>query len=464
VLSQVFIVSFSKSLPFPPLAQAVSTLFAVLLFVLAFSVAADANSKYASFVIDANTGKTLYSRHADSPRYPASLTKMMTLYMLFEAMDQGKVSKSTRIVFSRHAASMQPTKLGVPAGKSISVETAILSLVTKSANDAAAAIGEHLGGTESNFAKMMTAKAHALGMSNTTFRNASGLPDSRQVTTARDMATLGIALQEHFPDKFKYFATPSFRYGNVTMRNHNRLLGRVRGVDGIKTGYTRASGFNLVSSVHTGGRSIVAVVMGGRSGSSRDAHMQELLAATVSKGSKHKRGGMLVARSGGTRFDLDPVSVAGLAPGDIPVPAFADRPVDAPAPVAAAAAVTNLAAAPAPRPPEPIDAIQMASAPAPRPAEPIDAIQTASTPARAGWVIQIASLPTQDEAVDYLRTAQDRAGSILGSRDPFVEEFEKGGIVYYRARFAGFDSKSAAWGACKALKKYQYSCLAFDNS
>ena len=309
-------------------------------------------------------------------------------------------------------------------------------------------IAEHLGGTESNFAKMMTAKARALGMSHTTFRNASGLPDSRQVTTARDMATLGIALQEHFPEQFRYFATPSFKLGNVTMRNHNRLLGRVRGVDGIKTGYTRASGFNLVTSVHTGGRSIVAVVMGGKTGSSRDAHMQELLAATVSKGSKRKRGGMLIARAGGTHFDVDEVSVAELAPRDVPVPAFADRPVDAPAPVAAAAAVTNLVAA----------------EPTPRPEEPVDNIQTASTPVRSGWVIQIASLPTQDEAVEYLRDAQDRAGPVLGARDPFVEEFEKGGVVYHRARFAGFDSKSAAWSACKALKKYNYSCLAFDNS
>jgi len=446
VLSQVFIVSSSKSLPIPPLVQAVSTFFAALLLVLAFSAAAAANPKYASFVIDANTGKTLHERYADSPRYPASLTKMMTLYMLFEAMEQGKVSKSTRIVFSKHAASMQPSKLGIPAGKSISAENAILALVTKSANDVAAAVAEHLGGTESGFARMMTAKARALGMSKTTFRNASGLPDSRQVTTARDMATLGIALQQHFPKEFRYFSTPSFKYGKANFRNHNRLLGRVRGVDGIKTGYTRASGFNLVSSVNTGGRSIVAVVMGGKSGASRNAHMQELIAATFSKGSKRKRG-MLVARAGGTHFDIDAVSVAGLSPKDVPVPAFADRPVDAPAPVAAAAAVSELA-----------------STPAPRPAEPVDTIQTASTPERTGWVIQIASLPTQEEAVEYLRTAQGRAGPVLGSRDPFVEEFEKGGVIYHRARFAGFSNKSAAWGACKALKKYEYSCLAFDNS
>ncbi len=437
--------SFSKPLPIHPLAQAISTLLAAMLVVLALAASAEANSKYASFVIDANTGKTLYSRNADAPRYPASLTKMMTLYMLFEAMEAGKVSKNTRIVFSRHAASMQPTKLGVPAGKSITAETAILALVTKSANDAAAAIAEHLGGSESNFAKMMTAKAHALGMSHTTFKNASGLPNSRQVTTAHDMATLGIALQEHFPEQFKYFSTQSFKYGRTHLRNHNRLLGKVRGVDGIKTGYTRASGFNLVASVHTGGRSIVAVVMGGKTGASRDAHMRELLASTVTKGSRHKRG-MLVARKGTTHFADAPVEIAELPAEEIPVPAHPDRADEADATVTEAVVASY------------------AAEPTPRPAEPLDTIQTASTAERSGWVIQIASLPSEDEAVEFLRNAQDRASPVLGKHDPFVETFEKSGTVYHRARFAGFDSKSDAWAACKALKKYNYSCLAFDNS
>ena len=441
----MYIVSSSKPLPISPLAQFVSALFAAFILIAAPAANAAANPKYASFVIDANTGKTLYSRHADAPRYPASLTKMMTLYMLFEAMHQGKVSKSTRIMFSPHAASMQPSKLGIPAGKSISAETAIYALVTKSANDVAAAVAEHLGGTESHFAEMMTAKAHALGMSRTTFRNASGLPNSRQTTTARDMATLGIALQEHFPEEFKYFSTPSFKFGRTHLRNHNRLLGNVRGVDGIKTGYTRASGFNLVSSVHLNGRSIVAVVMGGKTGASRDAHMKELLAANVNKGSKHKRG-MLVARSGAAHFGDKAIDVASLPMDEIPVPVQAERESEATAP-ATDAIVTAYA-------PEPT----------PRPAKAVDAIKTASTPSRSGWVIQIASLPTQGEAVEYLRTAQDRASPVLGDRDPFIEQFEKGGVIYHRARFAGFDSKSAAWAACKALKKYNYSCLAFDNS
>mgnify|MGYP000536311544 FL=1 len=432
------------------MANAISALFAAILVILAVAASAEANPKYASFIIDANTGKVLYSRNADAPRYPASLTKMMTLYMVFDAMEQGKITKNTRVPFSAHAASMQPTKLGVPAGKSISVETAIYSLVTKSANDAAAALGELLGGTESHFAEMMTAKARALGMSRTTFRNASGLPNSRQVTTARDMATLGIALQEHFPRQFKYFDTPSFKYGRTTMRNHNRLLGRVAGVDGIKTGYTRASGFNLVTSLHKDGRSIVGVVMGGKSGSSRDAHMQQLLAANVAKGSKRSRG-MLVARAGGTNFAIDETTVAEMDIDEIPLPGKPLRARDIGTPVAAAmapASVTAYAAEPA----------------APRPAEALDTIKTASTTQRSGWVIQIASLPSQGEAVDYLRTAQSRASAVLEGHDPFVEEFTKGGTLYHRARFSGFSSKSEAWAACKALKKYDYACLALDNS
>ena len=440
----------SKTLPLRAMANAISALIAAILVIIAVAASAEANPKYASFIIDADTGKVLYSRNADAPRYPASLTKMMTLYMLFEAMEQGKVTKNTRVPFSSHAASMQPTKLGVPAGKSISVETAIYSLVTKSANDAAAAVGELLGGTESHFAEMMTAKARSLGMSRTTFRNASGLPNSRQVTTARDMATLGIALQEHFPRQFKYFDTPSFKYGRTTMRNHNRLLGRVAGVDGIKTGYTRASGFNLVTSLHKDGRSIVGVVMGGKSGSSRDAHMQQLLAANLAKGSKRSRG-MLVARAGGTNFAIDEATVAEMDIDEIPLPGKPLRARDMGTPIAAAMApapVTAYAAEPA----------------TPRTTEALDSIKTASTAQRTGWVIQIASLPSQGEAVDYLRTAQSRAGSVLNGHDPFVEEFTKGGILYHRARFSGFSSKSEAWAACNALKKYDYACLALDNS
>ena len=259
------------------------------------SAPAAANPKYAGIVIDAKTGKTLYANDADELRYPASLTKMMTLYMMFEALERGAIKLDTRIKFSANAAKEPPTKLGVGAGRSVTVEQIIYSLVTKSANDASTAIAEHLGGSEAKFASMMTAKARSLGMSRTTFRNAHGLPNSQQTTTARDMATLGIALREHFPRQYKYFSTRSFTFGKTRMGNHNRLLGVVRGVDGIKTGYTRASGFNLVSSVVDRDRSIVAVVMGGRTGASRNAQMKDLIARYLPKASTRGNGN-LVAR------------------------------------------------------------------------------------------------------------------------------------------------------------------------
>jgi D-alanyl-D-alanine carboxypeptidase len=235
------------------------------------------SSRYAAIVVDANSGRTLYQASADETRYPASLTKMMTIYMLFEALDSGRVTKATPIPVSAYAASRPPTKIGVKPGQSITVDEAIKALVTKSANDAACAVGEFLGGSEAGFAAMMTARARQLGMSRTTFRNASGLPDAGQQTSARDMAVLGIALRKRFPHHYGYFSTRDFAYQGRMIRGHNDLIGRVRGVDGIKTGYIRASGFNIVTSVDRDGRKLVAVVMGGESARSRNAHVEELI-------------------------------------------------------------------------------------------------------------------------------------------------------------------------------------------
>jgi D-alanyl-D-alanine carboxypeptidase len=231
----------------------------------------------AAIVVDAKSGEVLYSEQPDSRRYPASLTKMMTLYMLFAAINSREVSLRTEISMSPHCAAQPPTKLGLKPGQKIRVRDAILALVTESANDVACAVGEHISGTESAFAHEMTALARRLGMTNTVFRNASGLPDPAQVTTARDMATLGRALQDDFPRSFSYFRTKSFRWNDKVYPNHNKLLGRVEGVNGIKTGYTRASGFNLVCSAKRGRSEIIAVVLGGSSGAARDARMTELL-------------------------------------------------------------------------------------------------------------------------------------------------------------------------------------------
>lgn len=231
----------------------------------------------AAIVVDAKSGKVLYSSNADARRHPASLTKIMTLYMLFEQIDHGPTSLKTNITMSRRCAGQAPSKLGLKPGQTIKARDAILALVTKSANDVACAVGEHISGTEAAFARDMTNRAHQLGMKSTVFRNASGLPNKAQVTTARDMAVLGRAVQDHFPRHFKYFKTKSFKYNGRTYKNHNRLLGKVKGVNGIKTGYTRASGYNLVSSAKRGRREIVAVVIGGDTGKARDARMAELI-------------------------------------------------------------------------------------------------------------------------------------------------------------------------------------------
>jgi D-alanyl-D-alanine carboxypeptidase len=240
---------------------------------------------YAALVVDANSGRVLHEANADAPRHPASLTKIMTLYLLFEQLESGKLKLDSELQVSDHASQQAPSKLGLQPGQQITVEDAIRAVVTKSANDVAVIIAEAIGGDEESFAKLMTRKAHAIGMSHTTYVNASGLPDDDQITTARDQVTLGRAIQDRFPRYYRYFQTASFTYRGHAIRNHNHLLGRVEGVDGIKTGYTRASGFNLVTSLHRGGRHIVAAVLGGASAGTRDARMRALLEQHIASAS-----------------------------------------------------------------------------------------------------------------------------------------------------------------------------------
>jgi D-alanyl-D-alanine carboxypeptidase len=247
--------------------------------------AATTEARYADIVVDANTGDVLHAVKPDAPRRPASLTKIMTLYLLFERLEAGKIKLNTPLAVSENASAQPPSKLGLRPSQTIEVEDAIKALVTKSANDIAVVIAEALGGSEEQFAEMMTRKARALGMSRTTYKNASGLPDDDQVTTARDQALLGLAIQERFPRYYRYFSTRSFAFRGHSMRNHNKLLGTVEGVDGIKTGYTHASGFNLITSVRRGPRHIVAAVFGGETGAQRDARMRQLIEAHVKEAS-----------------------------------------------------------------------------------------------------------------------------------------------------------------------------------
>ena len=242
-----------------------------------FVAGVPASPAFSALVVDANSGRTLYAADENGLRHPASITKVMTLYLLFEQLDRGAMTLQTRIPISEHAAAQEPSKLGLDPGDTIGVEDAIKAVVTRSANDIAVAIAEAIGRDESTFADMMTRKAHALGMSNTTYRNASGLPNDQQITTARDLTILARSLEERFPRYFRYFSTEEFEYDGETIGNHNHLLGRVDGVDGIKTGYTRASGFNLLTSVHRDGRSLIAVVMGGHTAAARDRVMENLI-------------------------------------------------------------------------------------------------------------------------------------------------------------------------------------------
>src|SRR6478736_3360087 len=253
--------------------------------------------QFSSIIVDGNSGATLSANNPDGSRHPASLTKIMTLYLLFERLDAGKMKLDSEMQVSAHASEQAPTKLGLRPGQTITVEEAIKGLVTRSANDAAVVIAEAISGDEGDFATLMTRKARSLGMTRTVYRNASGLPDDDQVTTARDQSTLGRAIQDRFPRYYRYFSTSVFNYRGHSIRNHNRLLGNVEGVDGIKTGYTRASGFNLVTSMRRGNRHLVGVVLGGRSGGSRDATMRNLLAEHLPKGATARTVAAITERS-----------------------------------------------------------------------------------------------------------------------------------------------------------------------
>jgi D-alanyl-D-alanine carboxypeptidase len=253
--------------------------------------------QFSSIIVDGNSGAVLSSNNPDAIRRPASLTKIMTLYLLFERLESGKMKLDTEMEVSEFASEQAPTKLGLKPGQTIRVEDAIKGLVTRSANDASVVIAEAIAGDETEFARLMTRKARALGMSKTTYRNASGLPNDEQLTTARDQATLGRAIQDRFPRYYRYFSTSVFAYRGQSIRNHNRLLGNVEGVDGIKTGYTRASGFNLVSSMRRGNRHLIGVVLGGRSGGSRDATMRNLLAENLEKGATKRTVAAITERS-----------------------------------------------------------------------------------------------------------------------------------------------------------------------
>jgi D-alanyl-D-alanine carboxypeptidase len=474
----------------------------------------------ASIIVDGNSGEALEASDADALRHPASLTKIMTLYLLFERLQAGKIQLDSLLAVSEHAAEQAPTKLGLKPGQTINVEDAIKGVVTRSANDAAVVIAENLGGSEDGFAKLMTQKAHELGMSHTTYVNASGLPDDDQLTSARDQALLGRAIQDRFPRYYRFFSTTSFVFHGETIRGHNHLLGSVAGVDGIKTGFTRASGFNLVTSLHRDGRYIVGVVLGGRSAFERDAHMRQLLEADFRLASAH-RTAPVVAERGDEGRDLQPAAAAkqparpradptrtatatprlpvgstdpirpilvrtvsyrtvtvrtgSLAPMPVLVraeptpqpsavaqlPADAQLqapPVEAPRTVEASAEpMPVVIAAPPPSEPAPVTAAT------PEPVKPVATVPPMpQSHAHGGWIIQIGAFGGEDEARQHLSEAQSKLHETLGTADPFTERVQKGDTTLYRARFAGLD-KATAEAACRQLKRNDFACMAIKD-
>jgi D-alanyl-D-alanine carboxypeptidase len=471
---------------------------------------------YSSIMVDGNNGQVLESANPDALRHPASLTKVMTLYLLFERLDAGKIRLDAPLKISQHASEQSPTKLELKPGQTITVEDAIRGIVTKSANDAAVVVAENLGGDESTFAKLMTQKAHALGMARTTYVNASGLPDDDQLTTARDQALLGRAIQDRFPRFYRYFQTESFVYHGEAMRNHNHLLGSVPGVDGIKTGFTRASGFNLLTSVHRDGRYIVGVVMGGPSASERDARMRELISDHIREAAL-RRTAPVIADAAEPREETQPVafaktSLAARAEAASPPAVHADahaaagssdpiRPVlvktisyrTAPVRTAALAPMPALIAVGSPAAPQ---ALPQPSAPTLSPvaaypqvraevasADPVAEVRDAppeheaATSARAdaavslpaasahmhgGWLIQIGAFDDEDQAKQHLSSARTKVHAALAAADPFTERVQKGDKALYRARFAGFD-KATAESACRELKRSDFACMALKD-
>ncbi len=378
---------------------------------------AQANNRHASIVVDADTGAVLHESHADASRYPASLTKMMTLYMLFEALGQRKITLDTQMHVSSHAASMPATNINLQAGDMLSVRNAIPALIVRSANDVAAVVAEALGNTEANFGRMMTDKARKLGMHSTIFRNASGLPNNEQKTTARDLVTLSTRLMKDFPQHYHYFSTQSFSYKGTTYNSHNRMVRNTDGVDGLKTGFIRASGFNVATSAKRGNRRVIAVVMGGSTAAARDQQMAQLLDRSFN-------GSVASAQLTSNTDNVRNTRVS-------PVVQKASAPASLPKKIVEPAATTKMAQA-----------------------ESRAETKKMVLPKNKNWEIQIGSYHAHDRA-----QAQAQAATrwIPGSA-VVITEVEVSKRKLYRARLVGLQENQAR-NACQNLSRQKMECL-----
>lgn len=409
---------------------------------------AAAPSIAAAIVVDMATNEILYSKAEDAKRAPASLTKMMTLYVLFSYLRAGKVTLESELVVTPHAASQSPTKLGLKPGATIAASDAIKALVTQSANDAAVTVAENLAGTEENFARMMTEKARSIGMNDTLFRNASGLPNDEQVTTAHDMALLAQHLIRDYPEYYTVFETKYFSYNGKRYRNHNHLLFGYKGTNGIKTGYTRASGFNLTASVQRDDKHLIAVVLGGRTGSQRDAAMRSLLDKYFPQAVAAKSAPKPLVAS----LEATPLPKP-TPPKQVAAPIMASA-----APMVAPVAFGKQAGPTKPVPIQSLAEEEELSLKSPLPqADPI--VTGRSGNAKVGpYHVQVGSFTSQTEAETRLGAVKGRAANLLDGHDPLTTTFKKNTEQWYRARFAGF-SEDKAKTTCAQLKKMSLDCI-----
>jgi len=400
------------------------------------------NLRYAAIVVDAQTGEVMFARHADSRRYPASITKVMTLYLVFEAISEGRIQLDDVIRVSPRAASQPPSKLGLAAGQTITVADAIQATALRSANDMATALAEHVAGSEARFAALMTLKAESLGMTDSRFVNANGLPDSRQITTARDITILARAVMRDYPQYYRFFGVSSWTYEGRDYRNTNGLLRSGQGYDGIKTGYTNASGYNLAASAVRNGRRLITVVLGGRSSATRNAHVEELMDTGFEIADR---------RAHGERIEVAQLYFEQKGYGIGPTPPTAPPVVYA---SATAQPATPLAQAMGDRDPD----VVLTSGPAALPPSETTARLNSDTPARrpaAGtWAVQVGAFRDRSVAEGWLTEVNRRFRSTFRGSGQSVEEASG----WYRSRFTGF-TEDQARAACETLSARNVTCM-----
>ena len=441
-----------------------------MLLILAMITTAHAdNPRYAGIVVDLDNGEVLYAENIDDQRYPASLTKMMTLYLTFEALEEGTLRLDQPLPVSAYAAAKPAVKLWLAAGSSIPVDTAIRALAVRSANDVAAVVAEALGGSEAHFAQMMTTKARELGMHATTFRNASGLPDDGQITTARDMLTLSVRVMQDFPQYYHYFGLQEFTYRGTRHTSHNRLVRDYPGADGLKTGFIRASGFNVATTAMRGNRRLVGVVMGGFSSQSRDTHMANLLDRSFMRASLRDQQSWM----GDTRFSREFMA---FAPPAQPIPASQPAPQQPLLAVVETTTMSPSASAPASAPVVDLeeqlaDIVPIQRPPAvsaePQP-DPLKAfiererqLAAADLGGDDGWGVQVGAFSREAQARQLAQQAAQRIAQSLGGR--VAVDTVEGQNPVYRARLMALDEQRARQ-ACRQLHSQGMDCMVVNAS